>query len=322
MLRSLRDLARRPIIWIITALLIIALVLVLVLVLNPPGIFAPPEDKDGTKPATPSKEQPADCPDVFAVVIPGTWESSADDDPANPNANPRSLLLGVSHALQERYPSDRVEVYTVPYVAQFQSPMNPADVTYSESRQQGEQRANDAIRKTYDRCPETKQLIMGFSQGAVIAGDIASNIGTGAGPIPKADADLVIGVALVADGRRVAGAGTHAGPNPPGEGAEVALALFGAVTAATNGIDLRGARPGGFGVLNDRVVDICAPGDLICDAPSVVNPLEAANKLLAASNNPVHGAYATTTYWQLNGKPATQWLVTWAEARIDEALAG
>ncbi|EUA24849.1 cutinase family protein [Mycobacterium xenopi 3993] len=33
-----------------------------------------------------------------------------------------------------------------------------------------------------DKCPLTSYVLVGFSQGAVIAGDIASDIGNGRGP--------------------------------------------------------------------------------------------------------------------------------------------
>ena len=60
------------------------------------------------------------------------------------------------------------------------------------------------------KCPLTSYVIVGFSQGAVIAGDIASDIGNGRGPV---DEDLVLGVTLIADGRRQTGVGQDIGPN-------------------------------------------------------------------------------------------------------------
>ena len=83
-----------------------------------------------------------------------------------------------------------------------------------------------------NRCPLTSYVLVGFSQGAVIAGDIASDIGNGRGPV---DEDLVLGVTLIADGRRQDGVGQDVGPNPPGQGAEITLA---------RGADAVGAGPG------------------------------------------------------------------------------
>ena len=77
-----------------------------------------------------------------------------------------------------------------------------------------------AIADIAARCPLTSYVIVGFSQGAVIAGDIASDIGNGRGPVA---ADRVLGVTLIADGRREQGVGRDVGPNPPGQGAEITL---------------------------------------------------------------------------------------------------
>src|SRR5439155_776650 len=113
-----------------------------------------------------------------------------------------------------------------------------------------------------NRCPLTSYVLAGFSQGAVIAGDMASDIGNGRGPV---DEDLVLGVALIADGRRQDNVGQDIGPNPDGQGAEITLQEVPTLSAL--GLTMSGPRPGGFGKLNDRTNEICAPGDLICAAP-------------------------------------------------------
>ena len=43
-------------------------------------------------------------------------------------------------------------------------------------------------------------------------------------------------------------------------------------TLSTLGLTMTGPRPGGFGTLNDRTNEICAPGDLICAAPAFLIP--------------------------------------------------
>ncbi|EGD54092.1 cutinase family protein [Gordonia neofelifaecis] len=289
--------------------------------LKPP----PPPPGPGTGPATTTQPenrpqaQPADCPDVLTLVIPGTWESSAKDDPYNPTANPKSLMLKVSSQLENEFPTARTEVYTVPYKAQFRNPTNLADrqATYNDSRAQGTRRANAKLQKTHEHCPLTRYVLMGFSQGAVIAGDIAGDIGNGRGPIPAADQDLVLGVGLIADGRRQPGGQHDVPPSPPGVGAEVALGGFGSLVP---GIEMSGARSGGFGDLTDRTYSICAPGDLICDSPTVTNPLNAISQLANAANNPVHAMYATTRYWKSDsGQSATQWMYAWSSKLIEGA---
>ncbi|GAA1482335.1 cutinase family protein [Gordonia sinesedis] len=302
------------------AILAVVLVIILVITLLRPG---PPPIPGGEGPSTsapPSRPQaqPADCPDVLTLVIPGTWESSATDDPINPKAKPASLMKRIATPLGNDYPESRTTVYTVPYVAEFRNPANLADrqTDYNASRAQGYKRAAGKIISTNEKCPLTRYVIMGFSQGAVIAGDLASNIGNGRGVLDESEQDLVLGVGLIADGRRQAADQKDIGPNPPGVGAEVALAGMGGMVP---GMTMTGPRNGGFGALRDKVVSICAPGDLICDSPTIANPLGAANQLIGALNNPVHAMYATPRYWSTNGVTATQWLYGWADKLIADA---
>lgn len=299
------------------AVVAIVLVVILFLTLSPGG---PPRlpGPDTTTPADRPDAQSADCPDVLTLVIPGTWESNPNDDPNSPTANPHSLMLRVSNGLQQEFDPSRTTVYTVPYVAQFRNPTNLADRQrdYDYSRGQGYERAAAKLASMNRDCPLTSYIIMGFSQGAVIAGDLASNIGNGRGPIPQSDADLVLGVGLIADGRRQPGGQHDVGPSPDGVGAEIALQ---AISGLIPGITMNGHRSGGFGVLEEKTYSICAPGDLICDAPTAANPLQAIGKLTSAAGNPVHAMYATTDHWSADGASATQWMYGWASALVDGA---
>nr|WP_036568617.1 cutinase family protein [Nocardia sp. BMG51109] len=280
------------------------------------GLLRLPEPKP-PKPGPPTS-QPADCPDVQLLSIPGTWESSSTDDPHNPTANPVSLMLNVGNPVREQFPESRVDVYTVPYVAQFSNPVAiPPDgqESYNNSRSEGTKRATDALSSMAKRCPLTSYVIAGFSQGAVIGGDIAADIGAGKGPVP---ADKVLGVTLIADGRRDFGPGqaTQIGPSPQGVGAEVALKGLN-----VPGITMTGPRSG-FGDLADRTNTICAPGDMICDAPKqALNPfniIPSVLSLVRAVGNPVHALYNTFQVDE-NGTTATQWTANWAAELIDHA---
>lgn len=312
---------RRTLFWVllgVVALAVIAVVLVVVLVITllRPAPGGPQEPGAAPSSSAPrATAQPADCPDVQVVVVPGTWESSATDDPRAPSANPNSLMLTISRPLQDAFPDSRADVYTVPYVAQFRNPTNLADRTtdYNTSRAQGTQRTRAQIERVAGRCPLTGFVLMGFSQGAVITGDIASDIGAGRGPVA---ADRVLGVGLIADGRRQPGEARSAGPDPNGVGAEVALGGFGRILP---GIAMTGARSGGFGALKDKTWSLCAPGDLICDSPTIVNPIEGITKIAGALNNPVHALYATTRYWSEDGASATRWMFGWARGIVADA---
>lgn len=237
-----------------------------------PGSSAVPPTSQGHKKPRP-EFQDASCPDVQMIAIPGTWESSPTDDPLNPIQFPIALLLNVTRPIMDQFGRDRVEVFTVPYTAQFHNPLSAdQQMSYNDSRSEGTRAAVRAMTEMADKCPLTSYVLVGFSQGAVIAGDIASDIGNGRGPV---DEDLVLGVTLIADGRRQAGVGQDIGPNPPGQGAEVTLNEVPVLSAM--GLTMTGPRPGGFGALNNRTNEICGAGDLICARAGVQHHQPAGN---------------------------------------------
>ncbi|OMC42032.1 cutinase family protein [Mycobacterium sp. IS-1264] len=284
----------------------------------PPGVLPPSSTTSHPHKPRPAS-QDASCPDVQLVNVPGTWESSVQDDPGNPMQFPNALLHKVTAQLGQQFPAARVLSYTTPYTAQFHNPLSgDTQMSYNDSRAEGTRATVQAMTDMNNKCPLTSYVLMGFSQGAVIAGDIASDIGNGRGPV---DDDLVLGVTLIADGRRQQGVGNDIGPNPPGEGAEVTLAEVPMLSGL--GLTMTGARPGGLGALNDRTNEICAPGDLICAAPneafSVANLPATLNTLAGGAGQPVHALYATTQFWNLDGVPATDWTLNWAHGLLDNA---
>ncbi|MFC9893110.1 cutinase family protein [Nocardia sp. NPDC127579] len=281
------------------------------------GWWKPPGPTPG--PEEPPTSQPESCPDVQFISIPGTWESNSGDDPYNPTANPISLMLNVSQPMQQQFPGSRLDVYTVPYVAQFSNPVAfPPDgqSSYNLSRAEGEQRTLDFMVGRAKECPLTSYVLAGFSQGAVIAGDVAARIGADQGPVA---ADRVLGVMLIADGRREPGPGqaTLIGTAPPGVGAEVTLKGL-----KVPGITMTGARPG-FGKVADRTFTICAPGDMICDSPkqalSPVNFIPSVLTLIRAAGNPIHSLYNGYVVDPASGATATQWTVGWATELVNNA---
>ncbi|MDT5181458.1 MAG: hypothetical protein QOJ95_5656 [Mycobacterium sp.] len=290
---------------------------------SPPSA-TPPTAQPPTGITTPGQKprpefQDASCADVMVLSIPGTWESSPQLDPVNPTQFPIALLLNVTNPLRQAFGDDRVAEYTVPYTAQFHNPFAADNqISYNDSRAEGTKAAIKALTDMNNRCPLTSYVIVGFSQGAVIGGDIASDIGNGRGPI---DADLVLGVTLIADGRRQDGVGQDIGPNPQGQGAEITLQEVPTLSAL--GLTMTGPRPGGFGTLNDRTNQICGTGDLICSAPegafSIVNLPKTLETLSGGAGQPVHAMYNTPEFWALDGKTATQWTEAWAQGLIDNA---
>lgn len=308
----------------IAVALIVAVVVIIVRRPEPSNIAVPPSAVPPTTMA-PGQTKPrpefqdASCADVMVLSIPGTWESSPQDDPRTPGQFPLALLLNVTRPLTDQYGADRVETFTVPYTAQFHNPF-AADMqmSYNDSRAEGTRAAVAALTDMTNRCPLTSYVLVGFSQGAVVAGDLASDIGNGRGPV---DQDLVLGVTLIADGRREVGVGQDIGPNPPGQGAEITLDEV--PILSTMGLAMTGPRPGGFGALNDRTNQICGAGDLICAAPeqafNIANLPATLEVLSGGAGQPVHALYNTTQFWSLDGMPATAWTLNWAHGVIDNA---
>ncbi|MCB0924466.1 MAG: cutinase family protein [Mycobacterium sp.] len=283
----------------------------------PPTAVPPTTTQPGKKPRP--AFQDASCPDVSMIAIPGTWESSPTDDPLNPGQFPIALLLNVTRPISAEFGPDRLQVYTVPYTAQFHNPLSADEqMSYNDSRAEGTRAAVRAMTEMNDRCPLTSYVLIGFSQGAVIAGDLASDIGNGRGPV---DEDLVLGVTLIADGRRQPGVGQEVGPNPPGQGAEITLHEV--PTLSVLGLTMSGERPGGFGALNNRTYQICAAGDLICAAPqsafNIANLPETLGVLAGGAGQPVHAFYNTPQFWNLDGEPATAWALNWARGLVENA---
>jgi hypothetical protein len=312
------------------ALVVVLIVAIVVVVLRRPDTpptavpptAVPPTGAPGVPPTTkkPRPEfQDASCPDVQMISIPGTWESSPVLDPYNPTQFPIALLLNVTNPVRQQFGADRLEVYTVPYTAQFHNPLSAdRQMSYNDSRAEGTTAAVKAMADMNNRCPLTSYVLVGFSQGAVIAGDIASDIGNGRGPV---DEDLVLGVTLIADGRRQDGVGQVVGTDPQGQGAEITLQEVPTLSAL--GLTMTGPRPGGFGMLNDRTNEICAPGDLICAAPESAFNITQLPKTLevlsGGAGQPIHALYATPDFWNLDGQSSTQWTLNWARGVIDNA---
>src|ERR1700758_109454 len=284
----------------------------------PPGVLPP--SSATTHPHKPRPaSQDASCPDVQVVNVPGPWECAPQDDPLNPMQFPNALLHKVTGQISQQFPSSRAQTYTTPYTAQFHNPLaGDTQMSYNESRAEGTRATIQAMTDMTNKCPLTSYVLMGFSQGAVIIGDIASDIGNGRGPV---DDDLVLGVTLIADGRRQAGGGNDIGTDPPGQGAEVTLKEVPVLSGL--GLTMTGARPGGFGTLNSKTNEICGTGDLICAAPqdafSLANLPKTLDVLAGGAGQPVHALYATTQFWNLDGQPATEWALNWAHAAVENA---
>ncbi|MFI9507360.1 cutinase family protein [Nocardia sp. NPDC052566] len=208
--------------------------------------------------AAPSPGDPA-CPPFKIIAVPGTGET-------NPNANPEvpvGLLKDIP-AITQRLVGNAASTDFVPYTAAITP-------TYAASEANGVQKTKDALAGTAIRCSFTKFFLLGYSQGAEVAGDVAADIGQGKGPIP---ADKLLGTALIADPRRGTAGESKIGPNPPGDG-------------------IKGPRPGGFNGL--PVATICDLSDLYCATPSDKKLLSGIGKVIGTTTLTKPGEKPTST---------------------------
>ncbi|MCE4267221.1 cutinase family protein [Rhodococcus globerulus] len=185
---------------------------------------------------------PTTCVATFNLFIPGTWETTEDADPSVPVG----MLKPIADSLKAEHGSD-AEIYTLPYMARAFDNGH----TYADSKADALARSKQVLSKIENDCPKTKFTITGYSQGADAAGDLASEIGNGEGPV---DAGRVLAVGLLAD----PGAGTKGSAT---------------VGPRTSGRGIADPRPQGMGALSGRVASICDPGDLYCSIEKGASPI-------------------------------------------------
>lgn len=167
------------------------------------------------------------CPSLYVVAIPGTWETGKEKKPQP------GMLAGVTRNM----PSS-VDVDYVTYAA---TAFPWEGEVYGNSKKEAVDNARGLITSMISSCPATKIAMVGYSQGADATGDLAAEIGTGAGAIRP---EKIAAVGLISDPRR-SPTDIQVGPFAPGAGAG-------------------GPRVGGFGWISDRVRTICSPDDLYC----------------------------------------------------------
>lgn len=179
-----------------------------------------------------AQADPGWCPALNVVAVPGTWETSSTPDPARGNG----MLAAVTSGLPA---GTRVDYVQYPATA---FPWE-GDV-YAASRQRAVDNARALIAATAAQCSSTRFALVGYSQGADAAGDLAAEIGTGLGVVPP---HRLVAVGLLSDPRR-SETDILVGPSVVGNGAG-------------------GSRVGGFGFVSADVRTICAAGDLYCSTP-------------------------------------------------------
>jgi len=166
------------------------------------------------------------CADIEVIFARGTWE------PPGPGATGQAFV----DALTARLPDRSVDVYPVDY---------PASLDFSRAVD-GVVDASNKVLDITGRCPSTKIVLGGYSQGAAIAAYITAD-------------DVPPGYTLPP--------GIN-GPMPPGTANHVAtVALFGKPSNGFLDIVDRNAPPITIGHLYaNKTIDLCAPNDPVCSS--------------------------------------------------------
>ncbi|MBY4126860.1 cutinase family protein [Rhodococcus fascians] len=198
--------------------------------------------------ASPAVADPGGCSSLYVVAIPGTWETSSGAAPKP------GMLTDVTDRLGGDIRTDYVSYPATAFPWEGE--------VYGQSRAAAVTNAGAMLKAMADRCGATKLGLIGYSQGADAAGDLAASIGTGLGVVP---ADKLVAVGLVSDPKR-----------------SDSDALVGPAVVGTG---VGGPRVGGFGYVSPVVRTFCAVGDLYCSTPKDDYVARLAG-FLAVSSNP------------------------------------
>ena len=155
---------------------VVALVVVIVVVIvrrpdTPPSAVPPTAVPPSTTRAGARKPRPefqdASCPDVQALIDPRHLGVVAHRRPAQPGAVPVVTAAERLTPLRQQFGTDRLEVYTVPYTAQFHNPFSAdKQMSYNESRAEGTRRRGDRrMTDMNEPCPLTSYVLVGLLAG-------------------------------------------------------------------------------------------------------------------------------------------------------------
>lgn len=233
--------------------------------------------------AAPEKQPapPVKCAPIQVIGVPG---SGATHSAADPEAK-QEMQPGwnVAKELEDKHGADKVHGITVPYPASLGYAYSAQalkgtpegyvggyeGVSYGPSVKMGVEWAKNYMVQTAKECgSDTKWVLYGFSQGADVAGDIASEISSGR--VDGVAPDNVISVTLISDPNRsreasVARTGTDKvtlyAPAPRGKVQENGEILPDSVQGKIGAV---GARENDFSALYGKVLSLCSDADFSC----------------------------------------------------------
>jgi pimeloyl-ACP methyl ester carboxylesterase len=193
------------------------------------------------------------CAAVYIIVVPGSYET---EDLGSMSTAVKSVFDEAE--ITEENTDGSVDVHYIDYPARIVDALaavaaavtkSPIELgrAYKESKDDGYDATWSTMNHYGQQCVDSKFVLLGYSQGAHIAGDIAATIANEGTPV---SADRVRGVHLLADPARDGGYEPLVGDASGSNGL--------AVLAKLNGRN--------FGSLSDRTIQYCMRDDAVCDA--------------------------------------------------------
>lgn len=201
------------------------------------------------------------CTPYVALVLPGTSEIERG------STDKIGMLQNVTNSLVEQT-GGNVTVQSVDYPASIGgliAPVYGGNTPFSDSVKEGIDLTVNYALEYKDRCPNVKFAVLGFSQGALVAGDFAEIIGNG--KAEGLDADDFVGALLYADPRRAKS--QIDGKRVQREGSEKTIA--GITDAKMEGEGIFGYRKE-YGEMTSKTVSFCTTADSFCNMPEDGRP--------------------------------------------------
>ncbi|MBG6121611.1 cutinase family protein [Corynebacterium aquatimens] len=245
-------------------------------------------------------EPAATCPAVDIVSVVGSFHSVSNDDPEEI----RGVNAGRNFAYEmvERYPG-KVTAWQVPYpstVTIMGSSLHSRKgdgpergLPYGASVKEGVKNGTAHMSELAARCPSTKFILDGYSQGATVAGDIVAAVGQG--EVPGVTPEKILAAYLIADPGRSALTGQTVALRGGAEGQRLAtgeiLVTLDQGAPPAHYVGATGPRfDGAFSPFDDRVLTFCGPKDPACSTAPGRLPNQVAQVMNEWRDAPDHQA--------------------------------
>lgn len=215
----------------------------------------------GSLALAPTAQAAPSCTDSVLLAVPGTWESES-----GASTKPNGMLQALSDEMEKMNPGKTAFVF-VDYpaaVGGLAAPVTGTKAPFAESVREGIDNTIRYAKEYKSRCPGIKIGLTGFSQGALVAGDVAELVGNGR--VDGLSADDFAGAVMYADPRR---APSHDGRREvKRDGSEQSIGPAG---APLRGEGIFGYRKD-YGRMTNKTVSICGENDAFCNLPLDARP--------------------------------------------------